>query len=736
MSYLDTLNERQRQAVEQIEGPVLIMAGAGSGKTKALTCRIAYMLEQGIRPQNILAITFTNKAAQEMRERVHHLVGAEADKLWMYTFHSFGARFLRREINNHLPFTDKFTIYDSDDSKQMIKNILKELNLDDKQYPPRNIQARISAAKNALQGPESFRAEASGNFYNEKIADVYDLYDKYMKQNNALDFDDLLFATTKLLADETIRRRWQDHFHYILIDEYQDTNHAQYLMAKYIAGKSQNICAVGDADQSIYSWRGADLRNIMDFREDYPSAQIIKLEQNYRSTQTILNAANAVIKNNVERLEKRLWTENNPGVHLQKYAASDEHNEADFIVESMMKEHGENHVPYGKMAVLYRMNAQSRVIEEGMVKRGIAYTMVGGTRFYDRAEIRDMLAYLKLVANFRDDISLMRIINVPRRGIGQTTIQKLSEFSKQGNMSMFEGIMSLEESDIPVLARTKLQKFSALIFSFLNASTEGDVFTLIQKIMTDTEYLSVLQQSSDPQAQSREENLGELLNVAKDFIQEQPEGGLPEFLEKVALVNDVDSFEEQDDKVTLMTIHSAKGLEFPIVYMAGMDEGIFPGVRSLMDETALEEERRLCYVAITRAKEKLYLTTSAVRTMYGQVKPYVESRFLKEIPVDLLDEIRGNSSEAKRRTLIRSNNEQKSKWALSSAGIVNKPVAKKSVKARFDWQVGDKVSHRMWGKGQVAEVTGSGKHMMLKLIFPNDQIRQVMVAFAPIEKEE
>ena len=736
MSYLDTLNERQRQAVEQIEGPVLIMAGAGSGKTKALTCRIAYMLEQGIRPQNILAITFTNKAAQEMRERVHHLVGAEADKLWMYTFHSFGARFLRREINNHPTFTDKFTIYDSDDSKQMIKNILKELNLDDKQYPPRNIQARISAAKNALQGPESFRAEASGNFYNEKIADVYDLYDKYMKQNNALDFDDLLFATTKLLADETIRRRWQDHFHYILIDEYQDTNHAQYLMAKYIAGKSQNICAVGDADQSIYSWRGADLRNIMDFREDYPSAQIIKLEQNYRSTQTILNAANAVIKNNVERLEKRLWTENNPGVHLQKYAASDEHNEADFIVESMMKEHGENHVPYGKMAVLYRMNAQSRVIEEGMVKRGIAYTMVGGTRFYDRAEIRDMLAYLKLVANFRDDISLMRIINVPRRGIGQTTIQKLSEFSKQGNMSMFEGIMSLEESDIPVPARTKLQKFSALIFSFLNASTEGDVFTLIQKIMTDTEYLSVLQQSSDPQAQSREENLGELLNVAKDFIQEQPEGGLPEFLEKVALVNDVDSFEEQDDKVTLMTIHSAKGLEFPIVYMAGMDEGIFPGVRSLMDETALEEERRLCYVAITRAKEKLYLTTSAVRTMYGQVKPYVESRFLKEIPVDLLDEIRGNSSEAKRRTLIRSNNEQKSKWALSSAGIMNKPVAKKSIKARFDWQVGDKVSHRMWGKGQVAEVTGSGKHMMLKLIFPNDQIRQVMVAFAPIEKEE
>ena len=337
MSYLDTLNERQRQAVEQIEGPVLIMAGAGSGKTKALTCRIAYMLEQGIRPQNILAITFTNKAAQEMRERVHHLVGAEANKLWMYTFHSFGARFLRREINNHPPFTDKFTIYDSDDSKQMIKNILKELNLDDKQYPPRNIQARISAAKNALQGPESFRAEASGNFYNEKIADVYDLYDKYMKQNNALDFDDLLFATTKLLADETIRRRWQDHFHYILIDEYQDTNHAQYLMAKYIAGKSQNICAVGDADQSIYSWRGADLRNIMDFREDYPSAQIIKLEQNYRSTKNIVAAANSLMKHNRNQIDKDVYSENAEGEKVIIYETISDKREASIVCREIKR---------------------------------------------------------------------------------------------------------------------------------------------------------------------------------------------------------------------------------------------------------------------------------------------------------------------------------------------------------------------------------------------------------------
>lgn len=736
MNYLETLNTEQKKAVQQIDGPVLIMAGAGSGKTKALTCRIAYMLEQGISPHEILAITFTNKAAQEMRERVHNLVGNDAEKIWMYTFHSFGARFLRREIKGYSTYTDRFTIYDSDDSKQLIKNILKELNLDDKQYPPKSIQTRISNAKNALQGPEDFRMETGGNFYSEKVADVYDLYDRYMKQNNALDFDDLLFVTTKLLSQEEIRSRWQNRFGYILIDEYQDTNHAQYLMAKYIAGKRQNICAVGDADQSIYSWRGADLRNIMDFRKDYPKAKIIKLEQNYRSTRTILDAANAVIKNNIDRPAKNLWTENNTGEAIQKYVSEDEHGEADFIVETMMKEHRENDVPYGSMAVLYRMNAQSRVIEESMVKRGIAYTMVGGTRFYDRAEIRDILAYLKLIANFRDNISLMRVINMPKRGIGQVTIQKLDDFADAKNISMFESIMNIEEADISASAKLKLQDFSALIFNLLNAATECDVFDLIQKIIKDTGYISMLRESKDPQSQSREENLGELLNVAKDFAREMPDGSLPEFLEKVALVNDVDSFEEQEDRVTLMTMHSAKGLEFPVVFLPGMDEGIFPGVRSLMDPTALEEERRLCYVAITRAKEKLYISTSNMRTMYGELKPYIASRFLDEIPSDLMKEIRVNKNEAKRRTYIRNDMQQRSKWALSEASDFHKPVVKKSVKARFDWQVGDKVSHRMWGKGEVIEVSGAGKNMMLKLSFPGNQIRQVMVAFAPIEKED
>ena len=737
-NYLETLNPRQKEAVETIQGPVLIMAGAGSGKTKALTCRIAYMLEQGIYPDEILAITFTNKAAQEMRERVHQLVGPEADRIWMYTFHSFGARFLRREISNYPPYTDKFTIYDSDDSKTLVKNVLKELNLDDKQFQPNVMQNHISNAKNQLIDAKTFRRRAGNNFFAQKVADVYELYDKHMKANNALDFDDLLFITTKLLSDETIRNRWQGRFHYILIDEYQDTNHAQYLMAKYIAGKTQNICAVGDADQSIYSWRGADLRNIMDFQKDYPQAKIIKLEQNYRSTQVILDAANAVIQNNPDRPSKRLWTENNGGGHLKHYTAQDEHNEADFIVSTMKKEHDENHRPYGDMAVLYRMNAQSRVIEESLVRKGIGYTMVGGTRFYDRAEIRDMMAYLKVINNFRDNISLARIINVPKRGIGATTVQKLMDYANEGGMSLFEGMMAVEGSTISSAAQQKLHNFSAMIFDFLNASSEMTVFELIQKIMTDTKYLEQLHESKDPQAQSREENLGELLSVAKDFHEEQPEGGLPEFLEKVALVNDVDTYQGDNDRVTLMTIHSAKGLEFPLVFLPGMDEGIFPGVRSLMNESALEEERRLCYVAITRAKEQLYLSNAHMRTMYGQMKPYVESRFLKEIPADLMDPIVTDEEENRKRMnqmLRRRQSEQRSRLALSEQTVVNKP-RRNSVKARYDWKVGDIAVHTMWGKGKVVAVMGSDTKMMLKIEFPGNKVRQVMVAFAPITKEE
>ena len=551
--FLDSLNKEQRAAVQQIDGPLLIMAGAGSGKTKALTCRIAYMLEKGIDPHKILAITFTNKAAQEMRERVHNLVGSEAEYIWMYTFHSFGARFLRREIQNYPPYTSQFTIYDSDDTKQLIKNILKEMNLDDKQFQPNAVAGHISSAKNRLLGPAAYRKAVGDNFFAQRIADIYDRYDAAMKRNNALDFDDLLLVTTELLKKKEIREKWQNRFHYILIDEYQDTNHAQYLMARYIAGNRQNICAVGDADQSIYSWRGADLRNILDFQKDYPDAKIIKLEQNYRSTKVILQAANEVIKNNLDRPSKRLWTQNEKGALIQHFEAVDEHEEANYIVSSMKKNHEQNRVPYGNMAILYRMNAQSRILEEALVRRGIAYTMVGGVRFYDRAEIKDIMAYLKVLGNMRDDISLRRIINTPKRGIGATTVEKLSEYASEHGISLFEAVMAADDTNVTSSARQKLQKFSALIFGLLNAVSEGDVFQLIQKVLDDTGYLRNLQKSDDPQSESREENLGELLSVARDFMRNNPDGDLTAFLEQVALVNDVDNYDGEDDKVTLMT---------------------------------------------------------------------------------------------------------------------------------------------------------------------------------------
>lgn len=734
--FLDSLNKEQRAAVQQIDGPLLIMAGAGSGKTKALTCRIAYMLEKGIDPHKILAITFTNKAAQEMRERVHNLVGSEAEYIWMYTFHSFGARFLRREIQNYPPYTSQFTIYDSDDSKQLIKNILKEMNLDDKQFQPNAVAGHISSAKNRLLGPAAYRKKAVGdNFFAQRIADIYDRYDAAMKRNNALDFDDLLLVTTELLRKKEIREKWQNRFHYILIDEYQDTNHAQYLMARYIAGSRQNICAVGDADQSIYSWRGADLRNILDFQKDYPDAKIIKLEQNYRSTKVILQAANEVIKNNLDRPSKRLWTQNEKGGLIQHFEAVDEHEEADYIVSNIKKDHEQKKVPYGSMAILYRMNAQSRILEEALVKRGIAYTMVGGVRFYDRAEIRDIMSYLKVLGNMRDDISLRRIINTPKRGIGATTVEKLSEYASEHGISLFEAVMAADDTGVTSSARQKLQKFSALIFGLLNAVSEGDVFQLIQKVLDDTGYLRNLQKSDDPQSESREENLGELLSVARDFMRNNPDGDLTAFLEQVALVNDVDNYDGEDDKVTLMTLHSAKGLEFPVVYIAGMDEGIFPGVRSLMNDTAMEEERRLYYVGITRARQKLYLTNTRMRTMYGKLKPYTPSRFLKEIPSDLVQQIEVEESQRRKTQVMRRYDTYASERAVSTAAYSGIPK-NRSQGARYDWKAGDKVVHKLWGKGKVLSVSGTGKSMILKLQFPGQQVRQVMAAFAPLEKED
>ncbi len=736
-NYLDTLNPEQRDAVTTLDGPILIMAGAGSGKTKALTCRIAYMLEQGIDPGEILAITFTNKAAKEMRERVAKLVGPAAERIWMYTFHAFGARFLRREIEAVPGYTRSFTIYDADDAKAMVKGVVKDMNLDDKLFPAKSVAGKISAAKNALQSPKEF-AEEAGSFHDKKVAEIYAEYERRMKKNNAVDFDDLLLLTTKLLQDKDIREKWQRRFRYIEIDEYQDTNHAQYLMAKYIAGPTQNICAVGDGDQSIYSWRGADMQNILNFRKDYPRAKIIKLEQNYRSTKTILTAANAVIQHNIDRVPKNLWTQKGTGNRISHYHGMDEREEAHFIAKTVSELHEKGRA-LSDIAILYRMNAQSRALEEAMNLKGLAYSLIGDVPFFGRQEVKDIMAYLRLLANFRDDVSFRRIVNVPRRGIGDATVEKLADYAKEQGISLFEALMACESVALPAAARKKLQTFAAMIFDFLNAQTELSLSALLEKIVQDTEYGKYLTEMKEPKerTEEREANIGELFTMAGQFSEEHPEGTLAEFLEEKALVAETDKYDENADRLTMMTLHSAKGLEFPVVFLAGMNDGIFPILRGgFTEDAAMEEERRLCYVGITRAKEALYLTDSETRMVYGKTQGYPPSRFLKEIPADLVEELARDEETETRRDRRQRMDAQTSKHALSSA-YFREPASmpKRREDAIFDWKVGDIAVHKIWGECRIKEISGTGKKMLAKLALPGGEIRQVMIAFAPLHKK-
>ncbi len=730
--YFTSLNEKQREGVQTIQGPVLILAGAGSGKTKALTSRIAHMLEQGISPQEILAITFTNKAAKEMKERVKKLVGASADHMWISTFHSFGARFLRREIDVIPPYTRQFTIYDAQDSQQVVKGILKEMNLDDKQFAPNALQARISNAKNNLQNARAAQ-EAADDFFAEKAAEVYARYEAILQANNALDFDDLLLLPAVILQRHAdVRKAYQNRFRYILIDEYQDTNHAQYVLTQMLVGPEQNLCVVGDVDQSIYSWRGADVQNIIDFQRDYPRAKVLKLEQNYRSTQTILNAANHVIENNEHRPSKNLWTDQANGEPIYYYEAVSETDEAQFCAGEMQRLVSETPAKYGDMAVLYRTNAQSRAMEEALVRRGIAYTIVGGTRFYDRQEIKDVLAYLKVLQNPRDDVSVERIINVPKRGIGTTTVSRVKDAARLQGVSLFEMIMAADGIEsLNAGTRKKLNAFSVLMLELMNTATTENVTDLLEAVLAHTELITSLLNDTDPRAQSRVENIGELVSVAKTYEDETEEPTLQGFLEQVALVNDVDTFEESREKVTLMTLHSAKGLEFPIVFLIGMDEGLFPHARTLFAPDELEEERRLCYVGITRAEKILYLTHASSRTVFGSTNPYLVSRFVGEIPEDLVEKkenknrIRWGQADRAKRTGQR---------VVSNASVgVTAPKGK--VNARYDWRVGDRARHTKWGLGTVVEVRGEGERMQLKLEFPGRQVRLVMVKFAPLTKE-
>lgn len=727
----DTLNDRQCEAVKHTEGPLLITAGAGSGKTKVLTCRIAHLLELGVAPYRILAITFTNKAAKEMKERVTNLVGAQADSIWLSTFHAFCAKLLRFEVDGFHGYTRNFTIYDSSDQLVLVKDCLKKLNLDDKQFMPRSVLGTISSAKNVLMDAKAFAAKAS-DFYEQKVADVYALYQEKLRENNAVDFDDLLFLAVRLLQEkEDVREKYQSRFQYILVDEYQDTNHAQYALTKILAARWRNICVVGDVDQSIYAWRGADIRNIIDFTRDYPDAASIKLEQNYRSTKTILHAANAVIDNNESRPKKTLWTENPAGNKIIHYQAQTEHDEADYIAGVIYNRHEISHEPYGDMAILFRTNAQSRVLEEKLMRYAIPYTMVGGTKFYDRKEIKDVLAYLRLLYNPEDSLSLTRIINVPKRNIGATTMEHVASYAEEQGISLFEALSSTDEIPVTKRARTSLENFAAMIFDLLNDIEGKDVLSLIETVIKQTGYGDMLDKEAehDPQGESRKENVGEFLSVAKDYMDSNPDGNLQDFLENVALVSDVDDFESSDSKVTLMTLHAAKGLEFPVVFLTGLDEGLFPHSRTLLDPAQVEEERRLAYVGITRAERQLYVTNAITRTMYGRISAYMPSRFLAEIPPQLMEDYHRKSAMPQRRTTAVPGKQRVS--------ILTKPVASSLPKKHAvtdTFAKGDKVRHKIWGIGTVLDVIGEGTNMQMKIQFPTKGVRQVVVKYAPLEK--
>lgn len=727
----DTLNDRQCEAVKHTEGPLLITAGAGSGKTKVLTCRIAHLLELGVAPYRILAITFTNKAAKEMKERVTNLVGAQADSIWLSTFHSFCAKLLRFEVDGFHGYTRNFTIYDSSDQLVLVKDCLKKLNLDDKQFTPRSVLGTISSSKNVLMDAKAFAAKAS-DFYEQKVADVYALYQEKLRENNAVDFDDLLFLAVRLLQEnEEVREKYQSRFQYILVDEYQDTNHAQYALTKILAARWRNICVVGDADQSIYAWRGADIRNIIDFTRDYPDAASIKLEQNYRSTKTILHAANAVIDNNESRPKKTLWTENPTGNKIIHYQAQTEHDEADYIAGVIYNRHEISHEPYGDMAILFRTNAQSRVLEEKLMRYAIPYTMVGGTKFYDRKEIKDVLAYLRLLYNPEDSLSLTRIINVPKRNIGATTMEHVAAYAEAQGISLFEALSSTDEIPVTKRAKASLENFAAMIFDLLNDIEGQDVLSLIETVIKQTGYGDMLDKEAehDPQGESRKENVGEFLSVAKDYMDSNPEGNLQDFLENVALVSDVDDFESSDSKVTLMTLHAAKGLEFPVVFLTGLDEGLFPHSRTLMDPAQVEEERRLAYVGITRAERQLYVTNAVTRTMYGRISAYMPSRFLAEIPPQFMEDYHRKSAMPQSRTTAVPGKQRVS--------ILTKPVASSLPKKHAvtdTFAKGDKVRHKIWGIGTVLDVIGEGPNMQMKIQFPTKGVRQVVVKYAPLEK--
>lgn len=734
------LNPQQAEAVINTEGPMLIMAGAGSGKTKVLTCRVANLLQKGVRPYRILAITFTNKAAAEMRERVNNMSGPAAKDVWLFTFHAFCARFLRMEIDKLPGYGGNFAIYDTADSQNLIKQILKEMNLDDKRFQPSGILSRISNAKNALQDAAAFARQA-GDFYEQKVADIYRRYEQKLQLNNALDFDDLLMLSIKLLQEnKEVREKYQDRFDYLLVDEYQDTNHAQYLLTKFLAAKHRNICVVGDADQSIYGWRGADIQNILDFEKDYPDAKVIKLEQNYRSTQIILDAANAVIENNTGRKPKNLWTENKSGADIIYFQAVDERDEARFVIEQLQNLQRTENKKLGDMAILYRTNTQSRIFEEMLIKSGISYNMVGGLKFYERKEIKDIIAYLRVIFNPADSLSLLRIINVPKRGIGDASLAKIQAYAAANNVSLFEAVSNAAAIDgLSSRFVSKLDDLAGIIFELMNLANEAPVEDLIDRVLRDTGYLEELENERTPQAQSRIDNLHELISVAQEFAASEEENNLENFLAHVALVSDIDDTELGEDAITLMTLHSSKGLEFPVVFLVGMEEGLFPHARTLMDETEIEEERRLCYVGITRAKEKLFLSSTKMRTIYGNTVTYPPSRFLQEIPAHLVKTIKRQErfsalENFKQVSEKYSARPQKPASTFNPHSFMPQKPAAAAGGTGTRFNTGDRVSHSKWGEGMVVSVKDSPDGQEVKVAFAGAGVRSLLTKYAVLKK--
>ena len=733
---LDKLNERQKEAVLATEGPVLVLAGAGSGKTTVLVNRIAYMIsEKHIRPWNILAITFTNKAAREMKDRIERLLGDTAKDMWIGTFHSVCVRILRSCIDL-LGYSRDFVIYDTADTKTVMKECLRELDIDEKSFPVRNVLSIISNAKNDLMDAATFENVYKSDYRMSIIAKIYYRYQTKLRKNNAVDFDDIILNTVKILSENPdVLSKYQDKFQYILVDEYQDTNNSQYLLINLLAQANRNLCVVGDDDQSIYKFRGANIGNILNFEDDYSDVQKITLDQNYRSTQNILDAANSVISNNKGRMGKSLWTSNGDGNKVFVYTGTNEYDEARYIARQI-KKHFDEQGSFSDCAILYRTNAQSRVIEEMLMRESVPYKVLSGLRFYDRKEIKDIIAYLRVVYNPNDDVSLARIINEPKRKIGNATLEKARNIAREKETSLYDVISHADDYPEFKTAIKKLLSFSEIIQSLIKLKDTVTIEDLTGRILNDTGYMPALVMEDTTESKTRIENLGEFISVITEFEKNEETGNtLGEFLENISLVSDIDGYDENEDSAVLMTIHSAKGLEFPIVFLSGLEEGLFPGMRSMESDDDIEEERRLCYVAITRAKEQLYITKTISRTIHGKTMPTTASRFFREIPVEYLED----------KTTL----QPKVAKVMQDLGVRNASAPKKevymtkgfgsSVKSSGStdyskFKAGDAVEHRTFGRGEILKATPCGNDCILEIQFESIGFNRLMAAFAKVKK--